>query len=458
MSGGLGTFGSLRDDPRPLLLRGARVIDPGRRDEVTDLAVVDGRVTASAPADARVVDAAGLVAAPAFCDLHTHLRQPGAEAAEDVASGSRAAAHGGYATVCAMPNTDPPLDRPEMVRAVSDAAAGGSARVRVIGAASRGRSGEALADLAALCEAGVVAVSDDGAALPDARLARSLLAYLAPLGLPLFEHAEDASLAAGTLLRGGPTATRLGLTAWPVSAEATIVERDLALAEETGARLHLTHLSTAAGLAAVRRAKARGVSVTCDVTPHHLALADRWAAGERRWAWELDPDDDAPPDLDPDTAYDATLRVNPPLSSVRDAQALLAGVADGTVDAIATDHAPHPPERKLVPWAEAAPGMIGLETALGIGLEAVAARRLELTILLAALGERPARIIGEERSLAVGQPADLVLFDPAARWRVDRSSLASRSTNTPLLGRELSGVVRMTLVGGRVTYDASAGG
>jgi dihydroorotase len=357
-----------------------------------------------------------------------------------------------------MPNTDPPLDSPAALAEVLAAGAGASTRVRVVAAATRGRVGEQLADLAALCEAGAVAVSDDGAAIPSARLARSLLAYLAPLGLPLFEHAEDATLAGGTLLRGGPTATRLGLPAWPVTAEATIVERDIALAAETGARLHLTHLSSAAGLEAVRRAKERGLPVTCDVTPHHLALSDTWAAGERRWAWEQDPDTTEAPQLVAELAYDANLRVNPPLASVHDARALLDGLADGTIDAIATDHAPHPPQRKLVPWGEAAPGMIGLETALGIGLAAMAAGRLQLSALLAALGERPARIIGESRSLAIGAPADLVAFDPGARWRVERASLASRSANTPLLGRELPGVVRLTVVGGRVTYDATAAG
>ncbi|MEO8510403.1 MAG: dihydroorotase [Chloroflexota bacterium] len=459
MTDGLGRFGSIADEPASLLLRGARVVDPTTgRDEVGDVAIDGGVVVAVLRDGARIIDATGWVVAPAFCDLHAHLRQPGGEEAEDVASGTRAAAHSGYATVCAMPNTDPPLDTPAQVAAVLAAGAGAASRVRVVGAATRGRSGAMLADLAALHDAGVVAVSDDGAAIRSARLARSLLAYLAPLGLALFEHAEDATLAAGTLLRGGPTATRLGLPAWPVSAEVTIVERDIALAEETGARLHLTHLSSAAGLDAVRRAKERGLPVTCDVTPHHLALADTWAAGERRWAWEQDPEaTDAPP-VDAELAYDANLRVNPPLASVRDAQALLDGLADGTIDAIATDHAPHPPQRKLVPWDEAAPGMIGLETALGIGLAAVAAGRLRLPALLAALGDRPARIIGESRSLAIGQPADLVAFDPGASWRVERASLTSRSVNTPLLGRELRGVVRLTVVGGRVTYDATAGG
>ena len=253
-------------------------------------------------------------------------------------------------------------------------------------------------------------------------------------------------------MRAGPTASRLGLAGWPPSAELTVVERDIALAAETGARLHLTHLSTGAALEAVRRARARGLPVTCDVTPHHLAMTDAWVAGSRQFAWEDGPADGEP--LDPDRAYDGRCRVNPPLASREDALALLAGLADGSVDAIATDHAPHPPQRKLVPFDDAAPGLIGLETALSLGLAAVAAGRLELATLVAALSIRPAEIIGERRSLALGQAADLVVFDPEARWRVEASALASASSNTPLLGMELPGVVRMTVADGRITYRA----
>jgi dihydroorotase len=229
-----------------------------------------------------------------------------------------------------------------------------------------------------------------------------------------------------------------------------MVERDIALAAEAGARLHLTHLSTAAAVDAVRRAKDRGLPVTCDVTPHHLALTDAWVAGDRSFAWDAD---DGPIEaLDPALAYDGSCRVNPPLPSRPDALALLAGVADGTVDAIATDHAPHPPERKAVEFASAAPGMIGLEMALSIGLAAVAAGKLALGRLLEVMSVRPAALIGEGRSLRMGELADLVLFDPGATWRVEAQALTSASSNTPLLGRELPGVVRLTVAGGRVTY------
>lgn len=436
-------FGLLTDRPASFALVGGRVIDPADgTDVVRDLGVRDGVIVESLEGLDRI-DAHGLVVAPGFCDLHTHLREPGGSGAETISSGSRAAAHGGFTTVCAMPNTDPPLDSAEAVAAV--VAASASCRVRVIAAATRGRSGAELAALQSLADAGAVGVSDDGAAVPSTDLARTLLAQLASLALPLFEHAEDASIGAGGVMRAGPTASRLGLAGWPPEAELAILERDIGLAETTGARLHLTHLSTAGSLDTVRAAKARGVAVTCDVTPHHLAMTDAWVAGSRRFSWDE-------PEPHDELAYDGRCRVNPPLPSRDDALALLAGIDDGTVDAIATDHAPHAAESKLVPFAAAAPGLIGLETALSIGLMAVEAGRLRLTRLLAALSTRPARIIGEARGLRVGQPADLVAFDPRARWRVERATLASASANTPLVGAELPGVVRLTLADGRVTY------
>jgi dihydroorotase len=354
-----------------------------------------------------------------------------------------------------MPNTDPALDEPARVEWVLARGRHAAARVRVIAAATRGRAGDELTDLAALAEAGAVAFSDDGTAVADARLARSLMAYLAPLGLLLVEHAEEPSLARGAVMRAGGAATRLGLAGWPASAELTIVERDIALAAETGARLHLTHLSTAAAIEAVRAAKARGLPVTCDVTPHHLAMTDAWVAGDRGFAWDEVAGTGADPfvtPLDEALAYDGSCRVNPPLATREDALALLAAVADGTVDAIATDHAPHPPEAKAVEFERAAPGMIGLETALSVGLAAVEAGRLTLPELVAALATRPAALIGEERTLRPGALAELTVVDPQARWRVGTDTLASSSTNTPLLDRELPGVVRLTLASGRITY------
>jgi dihydroorotase len=441
-----GRSGRLTDPPASFVIVGARVIDPsGGTDSVRDLAVRDGRVVGDAAGIADRIDASGLIVTPGFCDLHTHLREPGTEG-ETIESGTRAAARGGYTTVCAMPNTDPAPDSPGRVRRLLERADATACRVRVIAPATHGRAGERAADLEGLAGAGAAGASDDGAAVPTEAPARDILERLARLDLPLIEHAEDPGLASGSVMRAGPTATRLGLPGWPPEAELRVVERDIALAEATGARVHLTHLSTAGSVDAVRRAKARGVRVTCDVTPHHLSMTDAWVAGSRRYAWE-EPDDGAV-----ERAFDGTTRVNPPLASRDDALALLDALADGTVDAIATDHAPHPAHRKLVPFADAAPGLIGLETALALGLAAVEAGRISLARLVAALTSGPAAVIGEQRGLAVGSTADLVVFDPDAGWRVEASALASASSNTPLLGMELPGVVRMTVVEGRVTY------
>jgi dihydroorotase len=451
-------FGSLEDPAATFVLSGARIVDPSTvTDEVGDLAVVDGRLVdpGGAPASAPRLDARGLVVVPGLCDLHAHLREPGMEGAETIESGARAAAHGGFTTICAMPNTDPPLDEVARVAWVLARGRGAACRVRVVAAATRGREGERMTEFGALAGLGIAGVSDDGAAIGSARMARGLLAYLAPLGLPLIEHAEDPGLTAGSVMRAGPTATRLGLAGWPPSAELTIVERDIALAGETGGWVHFTHLSTGGAVEAVRRAKGRGVRVTCDVTPHHLALTDAWVAGSRRFAWDEPSGVAADPfgaTLDQQLAYDPACRVNPPLPSRADALALLAGVADGTVDAIATDHAPHPAERKQLEFGAAAPGMIGLETALSLGVAAVEAGVLPLATLVQALSTRPAGLIGETRSLAWGANAELAVFDPAARWTVERGSLASGSWNTPLLGMDLPGVVRLTVSGGRITY------
>jgi dihydroorotase len=451
-------FGSLSDPAATFLLRGARVLDPSAgEDRIRDLALVDGLLAdpATLPADAPRIDGSGLVVAPGLCDLHVHLREPGLERAETIESGAQAAARGGFTTVCAMPNTDPPLDDPEIVQWVLDRATGAACRVRVVATATRGRAGEELADIEELAKVGIVGVSDDGAAVSSEPLVRALLTRFASLGLPLIEHAEDPALAAGSVMRAGATATRLGLPGWPASAELSIVERDIELAEETGGWVHFTHLSTAGGLDAIRRAKERGIRVTCDVTPHHLAMTDAWVAGWRGFAWEEPTGVAADPfgtPLDAALAYDSRCRVNPPLAPQVEARALLAGLADGTIDAIATDHAPHPRERKGVEFGAAAPGMIGLETALSLGLAAVEAGSLDLTRLVEALSTRPANLIGETRSLAEGSVAELVVFDPAARWHVEASGLASASSNTPLLGMELPGVVRMTIAGGRITY------
>lgn len=429
-----------------LLISGARIIDPGSgMDTVGDLAIGDGIIVAEPAPGAERIEGSGLVVAPGLCDLHVHLRQPGRDGSESIASGTRAAARGGFTTICAMPNTEPAIDTPRAVSEALAAPTDAACRVRIIGAASIGRDGREVADLAGMAAAGAIAVSDDGSSVSD-RLARETFEQVAQAGLLLIEHPEDPALIAGGVMRAGPTALGLGLAGWSPEAERATVERDLVLAASTGARLHLTHLSCAASVELVRAARARGTRVTCDVTPHHLAMADDWVAGSRRFAWDDEP---AP---DPAFAFDGRCRVNPPLASRADARALLAALADGSIDAIATDHAPHPADRKTVPFADAAPGLVGLEMALSLGLAAVEADRLTLPALVAALSTRPAAIIGESRSLAPGAMADLVVFDPGARWRVEPAALASASANTPLLGMELPGVVRLTMAGGRVTY------
>jgi len=441
-------FGRLTDPPASLLLAGVRVIDPSSgTDEVRDLGIVNG-ILADAmevPADAPRIEGHGMVAAPGFCDLHTHLREPGDPAAETIETGTRAAARGGFTTVCAMPNTEPPNDDAEAVTRLLDRSRDAACRVRAVGAATVGRNGSELADLGAMVRAGAIGFSDDGAAVPEGPMVEQVMRALAALDRPLIEHAEDRGLAGDGVMRAGPTAVALGLAGWDPDAEVAIVKRDLALAAESGGRLHLTHLSCAASVEAVRRAKAAGLRVTCDMTPHHLALAETWVAGDRAFAWEE-------PRCDPALAYDGACRVNPPLTTRQDAAALVSALVDGTVDAIATDHAPHPAERKLVPFDQASPGLIGLETALSLGLAAVEAGGLSLMTLVAALSTRPAAIIGEVTTLTLGSPADMVVFDPIARWRVGRSTLASASTNTPLLGMTVPGVVRLTVADGRVTY------
>jgi len=421
--------------------------------------------------EAEGVDERGVVVAPGFVDLHAHLREPGNEDAETVASGLAAAAHGGFTTVCAMPNTTPALDDPAVLAQVAAAAAASGSPVRALawGAISAGRAGETLAALGELADAGVVGFSDDGAPVASASVMRNALAYAGALGLPVVEHAEDPTLTAGAEANDGYVATVLGLRGWPAAAEEAAVARDLALLADVvrdvpGSRLHLTHLSTAGALDLVRRAKAAGLPVTCDVTPHHLALSDEWLAGSRRWAWEGsgDPWGDGSGAMTA-APYASSLRVNPPLRSVADAAACREALLDGTADAIATDHAPHASVDKDVEFGLSANGISGLETALGLVLALVDAGLVPLARAIEALTLGPARVLGSRwgdgagSGLVEGAPADLVVFDRSATWRVEADALASRGKNTPLIGRELSGVVLLTVAGGRLAYEAPQG-
>ncbi len=453
-------------------LSGAWLVDPatGRRGPA-ELVVRDGLVDSIAwleGDDAAGIDDRGVIVAPGFIDLHTHLREPGNEGAETIGSGLAAAAHGGFTTVCAMPNTTPPIDRAAMVEAARLAAAASGSPVRLLqlGVATAGRAGEQLAALDELADAGVVGFSDDGSPIQRAELFRNALAYAGMLGLPVIDHPEDLGQTDGAEASEGLVATVLGLRGWPSAAEATAVARDLEILAEVardvpGARLHLTHLSTAGSIEHVRRAKATGLAVTCDVTPHHLALTDEWIAGSRRWAWLAidedgrahDPWRDRVLEADP---YDSSLRVNPPLRSAEDARACLVGLRDGTVDAIATDHAPHTQVDKDVEFGLARPGIAGIETALGLVLEMVDAGILPLARAIEALTTGPALVLGAVAGapgLVEGAPADLVVFDRGARWTVEPGALRSRGWGNPLLGRSLPGVVLLTIADGRLGYE-----
>ena len=426
--------------------------------------------------DAGDVTDHGVVVAPGLFDFHAHFREPGFEDAETIATGSAAAAHGGFTSVALMPNTSPPGDEPGVIERIHSAARASGSPVEILayGAVSAGRAGEQLSAMGELADAGVLGYSDDGAPVRTAKLLRSALLYAGMLGLPVVEHAEDLELTAGAEANEGYVASVMGLAGWPTAAEVNAVSRDLAvladaLADEPRARLHLTHLSTAAALDLVRRAKAAGLPVTCDVTPHHLSLADEWVAGARRWAWEaLDADGRA---RDPwaDRAllaapYDTSLRVNPPLRTPVDAAACLAALLDGTADAVATDHAPHTVVDKEVEFGRAATGISGIETALGVLLALVDAGKLPLGRAIAALTTGPAGLVAASphtagisaarpRGLMEGVAADLVVFDRSDRWRVTPDALLSKGKNSPFIGRELLGRVLLTIAAGRLAYE-----
>lgn len=400
---------------------GARVIDPASgTDEVRDLSIGDGPGT---------LDAKGLLATPGFVDLHVHLREPGFEESETIADGARAALRGGFTTVCCMPNTEPALDSPGLLEEVRERAlAANAARVLPIAALTRGRKGEALADLVELAAAGAVAFSDDGAPLRDARLMRSALEYSRGAGRPVADHAQDAGLAGTGVMHEGAVSAGLGLPGIPAAAEEVAIARDIALLRLSGGRLHLAHVSTARGVALVREAKREGLAVTCEATPHHLALTDDWVAGSRSFAWEPPNGRVAP--------YDAATKVNPPLRPRGEVDALWEGLRDGTIDAIATDHAPHASVYKDVEYDQAAFGISGVETALALLLDAVQAGWIDLPTLVERLTAGPARCY----ALAAPTLArDLVLIDPRVEWVVTPAELASRGKNTPLLGRRLRG-------------------
>jgi dihydroorotase len=413
-----------------VILEGIRRLDADGRERADDLRIGAG---------GERLDARGLLALPGLIDLHAHLREPGFEESETIATGARAGLRGGFTTVCAMANTEPAIDSPGLVaEIVARGRAAKAARVLPVAAITRGRHGRELADLVELAGAGAVAFSDDGDPVDDARLFRSALEYAHAARRPVLEHAMDRALAGRGVMHEGAVSADLGLPGIPAAAEESAVARDIAIATLTGARLHLQHVSTAGALELVRRAKAEGLRITCEVTPHHLSLTDDWVAGSRAFVWEADAERATP--------YDSATKVNPPLRTDADVRALWRGISDGTVDAIATDHAPHASVRKDVEYAEAAFGISGIETALSVLLMAVDAGMGELDAVVRALTSGPARVLG------MRVPEDVIVVDPGLGWTVAAGALASKGKNTPLLGRTLRGRVIAAVVDGEVRY------
>jgi dihydroorotase len=423
-----------------LLLKGGRVVDPAQNVDATlDVLIADDTVAEVGPRltsrSAQVVDVKGLVVCPGFIDIHTHLREPGQEHKETIASGSRAAAAGGFTAVCAMPNTEPVNDTEGITRLIVERARNEAVvRVFPIGAITRGSKGEELSEFGDLHEAGCVAVSDDGMPVAEARVMRRALEYAKAFDLVVIDHCEEPTLSRDTCMNEGAVSTHLGLSGEPPVGEAIMVERDVLLAELTGGRIHIAHISTAASVDAVRRGKARDVRVTAEVTPHHLFLTDEAVR---------------------ETDYDTSTKMKPPLRPEADRQAAIAGLQNGTIDCIATDHAPHHVDDKRVEFDHAANGVVGLETAVALCLDRLVGKGLlELPQLVALLSTNPAKVLGlPGGTLAPGSPGDVTVLDLGRKRQVDPSRFQSKSRNTPFGGWILKGWPVATVVGGKLAWD-----
>jgi dihydroorotase len=422
-----------------LLISNGRLIDPASGvDAPRDILLEGDRIAAVASQgqlgarakDAAIFDATNLIVAPGFIDLHCHLREPGGESSETIETGTRAAAIGGFTAVCPMPNTRPVNDNASLTRSIVERAAAVSpVRVWPIGAASVGSKGEAISEIAAMKQAGIVAVSDDGRPIASAKLLRQVMEYCRELNLPVIDHCEDSSLFAGAVMREGKQSVRLGLRGMPAATESLCVARDVQVGELTNCRLHIAHLSARASLELVRRAKANGLPVTCEVTPHHFTLTDE------------------------DVQYDTRFKMNPPLASREDRDALIAGLADGTVDAIATDHAPHEAALKNVEFDKAPFGVTGFETAIGLALELVHSGQISPMRMVELFTSGPAHIIGKQRRVAENEPGDLTIFSMEHQWIFRAEDSASKSKNSPFDGRAFRGAPIATVVAGRIVYQ-----
>ena len=438
---------------QPILIKSGRVIDPSQGiDRVADVAIADGKILGVDSAvdleHAEVIDATGMVVCPGFIDLHTHLREPGFEYKETIATGTAAAARGGFTTVCAMPNTSPVMDSRSIVDFVlTKATEEGVVRVLPIGAVTKGSKGKELAEMGELAEAGVIGFSDDGHPVSDDNIMRQALGYASSLGLPIINHAEVNSLSSGGVMNEGWIATRLGLKGIPNSAEEIMVARDIELARLTGGRVHIAHASTSGTIELVRRAKDDGVDATCEVTPHHLTLPDETVMGHLST--------DGPFDTLTESAYDSNAKVAPPLRSRDDVGTMVEALKEGVIDFIATDHAPHGTVDKQTTFEDAANGISNLETALGSVMALVHDNAVPLPVLIEKLTASPAGFLGRSDlgTLRADSPADVTIIDPGAEWVVEPSEFASKGKNTPLAGATLKGQVVATVYGGRVVYD-----
>lgn len=434
------------------LIKGGRVIDPGRIDGIKDILISDGkiveikengldRIEYPEPAipsessdlqhpETKIIDASGKIVAPGLIDMHVHLREPGYEYKENIETGCLAAAFGGFTAVCAMPNTNPVNDSKQTTEYIlKKARSVGKARVYPVAAISQGLNGMSLCEYGELKEAGAIALSDDGNPVVNSQLMRRALEYASGFGLLVISHCEDLNLAAGGVMNEGAVATRLGLAGIPNAAESIMVKRDIDLCELTGSPLHIAHVSTKESIRTIRNAKARGVPVTAETAPHYFTLTDESVKG-----------------------YDTNTKMNPPLRSRDDRAAVCQGLADGTIDVIATDHAPHSSIEKEVEFDLAANGIIGLETSVSLGLKLVQDGVITMTSLIEKMSTNPARILGLETGLTVGRPADITIVDPERSYRVDADNFQSLSRNTPFDGREMKGKAVLTMVGGEVVF------